>query len=349
MSRQTMPQLVQSATELDPRLFFFSPEELSSLSVSYFDYITAHPGMKWDVGGLDRSLLPWRLGTVIGLIARPGHGKTTLAVAKARITAQQIVREGRQDKECVLYVSLDQAVEELETLFLAGDGFSATEFMETTLSRDLVVSRAMQRPRLPVYLMGRSVLRKRRTPRFTIERIYEGISAMHSSFGVVPRLVIVDYIQIVPVQHAKERSEQVSEAIVRGGELALAVPTCILFNAQASRAVDSREDPIPTMADCQHSSALEQESDVLLAVNRPWLNAKENRDYEHPRPFTLRGQHYNITPDLFLLRVEKQRFKKANVTLALRLSPEFVELADAEALAVGAAGAPPATQGGFDI
>lgn len=310
---------------LDPTRLFWTPEELGDLSVEYYDYIGKHPGVQWGLPSL-KTMLPWRPGTTIGLIARPGHGKTSLAAIKAIEAALDIVKEGKQDEEVVVYVSFDQAVEELEALFLAGTtGLSATLFMETALTREEVVAASLTRPRLPIWTMGKSSLRRRATPRMTVDVLYDGLDALERKYKKRPRLIIIDYLQIVPVEKARERVEQVGEVVIRGGELALNYGCPIMFCAQAARAVDSREDKIPTIADCQWSSALEQEADVILAALRPWLAFKD-----HSKSIKLHGEMYPLTEDLFLLRVEKQRFKGAGALHILRLLPEFVKLADAE-------------------
>lgn len=304
---------------------FWTPEELGDLTVEYYDYIGATPGVQWELPSL-REMLPWRPGTVIGLIARPGHGKTSTAAAKAVETALQIVREGKQDEECVVYVSFDQAVEELEALFLAAtSGLSATAFMQTELPRDAVVGAALHRTQLPIWTMGKSSLRKRATPRMTIDVLYGGLSAIKQRYKRKPRLIVIDYLQIVPVEKAKERMEQVTEVVIRGGELALDQACPILFCAQAARTVDERSDKMPTIADCQWSSALEQESDVLISVQRPWLAYSD-----HSKRLRLGGEEFEITEDLFLMKVGKQRFKGAGKLYVLRLQPEFVRMADLE-------------------
>jgi replicative DNA helicase len=313
----------------DPTQLFWTPAELSNLAVEYYDYIGTTPGVQWSVLSM-RDMLAWRPGTIIALVARPGHGKTTVSAFKAMETAQQIVRERKQAQECVLYVSLDQAVDELEALFFAGDDYSATDYMETSVPREVVVGRSLKRPDLPIWTMGKSVLRRRSTPRMTIDVLYSGIEAMEQKYGVKPRLIIVDYVQIVPAVKASERTQQVSEAVIRGGELALNVGCPILFDAQASRAAEQRDDRMPTLADCQHSSQLEQDSDVVLTAQRPWLLHRKRTINGQPVQLELNGERYPITEDLFLLRVEKQRFKGAGKLYVLRMLPQYVRLADME-------------------
>lgn len=327
-------------TKVDPTALFWTPEELGDLSVEYYDYISATPGVQWELPSL-KGMLPWRPGTVVGIIARPGHGKTTLAAVKAIETAQQIVREGRQDRECVVYVSFDQAVEELEALFMAGDGLSATEFMETTVPREAVVTKALQRHRLPIWVMGKSSLRRRQTPRMTVDVLYDGLDALERKYKRKPRLIVVDYLQIVPVAEAKERVQQVTEVVIRGGELALAVGAVLVFAAQANTTSTTREDKMPTIDDCKWSGALGEEADVILAAQRPWLAFKD-----HSRRLRLGGVEYDITEDLFLVRNEKQRFKGAGKLYILKLRPEYVRLADME-LDDERMSERPLTQGGY--
>ena len=305
---------------------FYTPAELSGLYLRFAEYIRSVPGLRWGVGSLDAAMIPTRGGEIVGIIGRPGHGKSSMLAYWAKYTAEQLVLEGRAEKECVVYVTYDQAVEEIETMLEADEEASVTDLASGRVDLEQVRTRVLRRINLPVWVMGKAVLERRTAPRMTISNVYEGLRAMETEYGVHPALIILDYIQVVPIEGRMDRNAQVTEAVVSAKELTLEIGSPMAIGVQATRAVDQREDKIPTIGDCQWSSALEQESAKLLGILRPSLAYK---DWEG-RKIRYRGQEVPITPTTFLVRLEKQRFGPSGQLFMLDFSPQFVRLADLE-------------------
>ncbi len=305
---------------------FYTPAELSGLYLRFAEHIRVAPGLRWGIGSLDAAMIPLRPGNVLGIIGRPGHGKSSIMAYLAKHTAQQLVLEERAEKECVVYITYDQSVEEMEALFQADEEISVTDLASGRAEMDAVRVRALQRVSLPIWVMGRSVLERRPSPRMFISNVYEALRAMEREYGVHPALIGLDYIQVVPIEGRADRNSQVTEAIVSTKELMLDIGAAGIVGVQATRAVDQREDKIPTIGDCQWSSALEQESDKLLGILRPALAYK---DWEGRR-IKYHGKEVPITPTTFLSRLEKQRFAPAGQLFMLDFAPQFVRLADLE-------------------
>jgi replicative DNA helicase len=82
-------------------------------------------------------------------------------------------------------------------------------------------------------------------------------------------LLIVDYLQLIrPDGRADSRVEQVGQ-ISRGLKILareLAIP--VIAVSQLSRAVESRNPPIPMLSDLRESGQVEQDSDVVMFVFR---------------------------------------------------------------------------------
>lgn len=305
---------------------FYTPAELSGLYLRFAEHIRTAPGLRWWIDSLDRAMIPLRPGNVLGIIGRPGHGKSSVTAYYAKRTAWQLVEEKRADKECVVYITYDQSVEEMEALFQADEEISVTDLASGQANMDAVRVRALQRVNLPIWTMGRSVLEKRHAPRMTISNVYEALRAMETEYGMHPALVCLDYIQIVPIEGHMDRNSQVTEAIVSAKELMLEIGSPMAMCVQATRAVDQRDDKIPTIGDCQWSSALEQESDKLLGILRPSLAYK---DWEG-RKIRYKGHEVPITPTTFMMRLEKQRFAPAGQLFLLDFAPQYVRLSDLE-------------------
>ena len=82
-------------------------------------------------------------------------------------------------------------------------------------------------------------------------------------------MLMVDYIQLVDSDDSRDsRQEQIAKISRRLKTLARAkVP--IVAISQLNRAVESREDKRPRMADLRESGAIEQDADMVLLLHRP--------------------------------------------------------------------------------
>jgi replicative DNA helicase len=83
-------------------------------------------------------------------------------------------------------------------------------------------------------------------------------------------LIIVDYIQLVDAEDAREsRQEQIAKISRRLKALARSLEVPVIALSQLNRAVESREDKRPRMADLRESGAIEQDADIVLLLHRP--------------------------------------------------------------------------------
>lgn len=309
----------------DYRALVHTPADLATDFVRYAEKLAVNPGIAWGVPSMDKVIIPMRGGDVIGVMGRPGHGKSTISAYLARKAAKDISITGRADRECVVYVSFEQQVEEIEAIFqVEGVAPTVTDIAWGRADIEELKRRAVKRISLPVWLMGVSAMRRKRIPRMTIENVYHALSAIEDDYKIKPALVILDYIQIIPVERASERIEQVGEAIVRSKELAQYIDAPIVICVQAGRQVDKYENKIPGAGDCQWSSAIEQVADKLIGIWRPSLTE------DGSEPIDLGSRKIDITPNLFIARLLKQRMDAAGQTFVLHFAPEYARLADME-------------------
>jgi replicative DNA helicase len=83
-------------------------------------------------------------------------------------------------------------------------------------------------------------------------------------------LLAVDYIQLVDSEETRDsRQEQIAKISRRLKTLARELKVPIVALSQLNRAVESREDKRPRMADLRESGAIEQDADVVLLLHRP--------------------------------------------------------------------------------
>ena len=83
-------------------------------------------------------------------------------------------------------------------------------------------------------------------------------------------LIVVDYIQLVDSEDSRDsRQEQIAKISRRLKTLARELKVPVVALSQLNRAVESREDRRPRMADLRESGAIEQDADIVLLLHRP--------------------------------------------------------------------------------
>ena len=226
-------------------------EELSRSDVG----LTGTPSGFQDIDDLTGGFQP---GNMIVLAARPSMGKSTLAT---NIVENAAIEHGRP----VALFSLEMSETELAHRFIASQAkVSSDELRKGRVKSDRwpKVLRAVEKlARAPIYIDDSSdisVLEMRAKARRLHARSPNGLG-----------LLIVDYLQLIrPDGRADSRVEQVGQ-ISRGLKILareLAIP--VIAVSQLSRAVESRNPPIPMLSDLRESGQVEQDSDVVMFVFR---------------------------------------------------------------------------------
>ncbi|MBV8127751.1 MAG: replicative DNA helicase [Planctomycetaceae bacterium] len=83
-------------------------------------------------------------------------------------------------------------------------------------------------------------------------------------------LIVVDYIQLIDAEEPRDsRQEQIARISRRLKTLARELHVPVIALSQLNRAVESREDRRPRMADLRESGAIEQDADIVLLLHRP--------------------------------------------------------------------------------
>src|SRR5205085_5794336 len=103
-------------------------------------------------------------------------------------------------------------------------------------------------------------------------------------------LIVVDYLQMLSGSNAKDGRVQEVTEISRGLKvLAKELDVPVLALSQLSRAVESRTDKHPQLADLRDSGSIEQDADVVLFIYREEYYLK-NREPKEGTPEHLKWQ-----------------------------------------------------------
>jgi replicative DNA helicase len=216
--------------------------------------LTGTPSGFIDIDDLTGGFQP---GNLIVVAARPSMGKSTLAT---NIAENAAIDHGMP----VALFSLEMSETELAHRFIASQAkVSSDELRKGRVKADRwpKVLRAVEKlAAAPIFIDDSSdigVLEMRAKAR--------RLHARHGGLG----LIVVDYLQLVrPDGRADSRVEQVGQ-ISRGLKiLARELDIPVVAVSQLSRAVESRNPPIPMLSDLRESGQLEQDADVVMFVYR---------------------------------------------------------------------------------
>jgi replicative DNA helicase len=197
-----------------------------------------------------------RPGTMVTLAARPGVGKSALALTMAR----HVAHGGQQ----VLFASLEMSRRQLTQRLMAAEARIPLEQIVAGGMGERMAERARAaRDRvagLPLHMLDKSLA---------------GISEIRRTAQHLARrgelgLVVIDYLGLLLPESAQNRSRNDEVAAISRAiklmSLDLDVP--VLALSQLNRAVESRKEKTPTLADLRDSGAVEQDSDVVIFLSR---------------------------------------------------------------------------------
>lgn len=216
------------------------------------------------VGGLHDSDL-------IILAGRPAMGKTSLVTNIAFNCAERYLRDmadGIDPKKSVgapvAFFSLEMSADQLATRILAEQAEISSERLRMgKISREdfQKISFASQRlAELPLYIDD--------TPALSIAALRTRARRLKRKHGI--GLIVIDYLQLLQGSGRANdnRVNEISE-ISRGLKtLAKELEVPVIALSQLSRAVESREDKRPQLADLRESGSIEQDADMVWFIFR---------------------------------------------------------------------------------
>lgn len=213
-------------------------------------------GVRTGFTDLDTMLSGMQASNLLILAARPGTGKTAMAMNIA-------MHVSVKDKKPIGIFSLEMSKEELVDRLLVGQADVDAWRLKTgklTESDFTKLSEAMGvLADAPIFIDD--------TPGITISEMRTKARRLQLEHGI--SLLIVDYLQLVnPGKRVESRVQEVSIVSQSLKNLARELKIPVIALSQLSRAVEHRGDSKPQLADLRESGAIEQDADVVMFLYR---------------------------------------------------------------------------------
>ncbi len=215
---------------------------------------TAFHGLDSLTGGLHRSDL-------IVVAARPGAGKTSLALS----IAYNVGFAGQKVGIFSLEMSREQLAQRLLAMHTGIDSHRLRTHNIREEEFDLLVSSMGELSNLPIYIED--------TPALSVLEVRSKARKLDSQGKI--SLLIVDYLQLMQGRKNNNRVQEVSEISQGLKTLARELNVPVIAVSQLSRAVEGRQSHIPMLSDLRESGSIEQDADLVMFIYREELYDKE--------------------------------------------------------------------------
>jgi replicative DNA helicase len=222
-------------------------------------------------------------GELVVLAARPGMGKTALALS-------MILHNINQGKHVLLFsIEMEKAAIMRRLLTMCSNieykKLQSPKAMSTDEYRSILRNGAPNEatkqlynnsPNLKIYDTGIK----------SVESIIAACRQQHRAQPV--DFIVIDYLQLLDYgkwgakgSGASNRNLEIGKITGLLKELAKELKIPVLLLSQLNRGVENRECKIPTLSDLRDSGSIEQDADVVMFIHREeyYLRMKEGSDY----------------------------------------------------------------------
>lgn len=230
-------------------------------------------GIPTGLEALDKLTAGWQNGDLIIGAARPGVGKTAVALHLARTAA-------RMGKHVVVY-SLEMQGERLgDRLLMAANNalssagwksgqVSAQEWMEAKRT-------AEELAQLPIYVDD--------SPDMSMDKVRSGARLLQSKGRC--EMIIIDYLQLCNMQldqNNRNREQEVAQASRKAKLLAKELNIPVVLLSQLNRVSETRPGQRPELSHLRESGAIEQDADLVFLLYRPAMaHLETDRESGYP-------------------------------------------------------------------
>lgn len=217
---------------------------------------------------LDNYLSGLQKSDLFIIAARPSLGKTSLALDIAR-------HVGVKEKVPVGIFSIEMSKHDVVDRFLASEGGVDLWRLRTGRLSSQGADNDFTRIQEAMSKLSEAPIFIDDAPSPTVMQMRTMARRLQSEHGL--GLLIVDYLQLIqPRVHTESMVQQVTEISRSLKGLARELEIPVLAVSQLSRAVESRPDQVPRLADLRESGSIEQDADVVTFIYREDKVKKHN-------------------------------------------------------------------------
>lgn len=210
---------------------------------------------------LDKKLAGFQKSDLIIVAARPGMGKTTLALDFARHAATKM-------KVPVGIFSLEMSKEQLVDRMLCAEAEVDLWKMRTGRLSDRPEDNDFPKIGHAMGVLSEAQIFIDDTATSNVMMMRTKARRLQAEHGL--GMIVVDYLQLMEGRASVENRVQEVAEITRGLKaIARELNIPVIALSQLSRAVENRESKIPQLADLRESGSIEQDADVVMFIYRP--------------------------------------------------------------------------------
>ena len=215
------------------------------------------PGLSTGLSAVDAKINGLNKSDLLLLAARPGMGKTSMALNVALSAA-------RESGKTVAIFSLEMSKEQLVTRLIASEGLVESTRLVTGNLRESDWQRIAE----AASSLSRMDIRIDDNPLLTVADMNAKCRRL-DNLG----LVVIDYLQLMTSAGGKgysgeNRQQAVSDISRMLKIMAKELQVPVLCLSQLSRANEKRDDKRPMLSDLRESGAIEQDADIVLFLYR---------------------------------------------------------------------------------
>ena len=239
------------------------------------------PGLSTGMPDLDQITMGLKKGELVLIAARPGQGKTSMALNLARYVCEH-------SGQTVAVFSREMSREELVQRLLSSaamvDGKKLAMGRLSPAEWDRVVAAASQLSKTDIRVDDNSTLS------------VADMNAQCRRLGNLG-LVVIDYLQLMQTSgsgrsYASEsRTQAVSDMSRMLKIMAKELNVPVICLSQLNRANESRTNKRPMLSDLRESGSIEQDADIVIALYRDGYYNKEAENPNLAEAIVLKNRH----------------------------------------------------------
>jgi len=220
------------------------------------------PGIPTGFTDLNNIINGWKNSQLIILAARPGVGKTSLALKFAKKAAES--------KFNVLFYTFEMGMTEItDKLILSKSQVNAKSYN----SRNMTLQE-MERSENAGKYIAQLPITISDTPRMTVNDIIVKSKVLRKEGKC--DIIFIDYLQLITTISKKDRTREneVSEITRNLKIMAKELKVPVIALCQMNRNIESYNRE-PMLSDLRESGAIEQDADMVIFINRPGMKKEE--------------------------------------------------------------------------